>query len=608
MRILRIDLKNGLIKEEKITSDFSSYLMGARGLTSKIIHDEVPPKCYPLGKKNKLIIASGLLTGSSFPCSARASIGAKSPLTNGIKEANVGGRFSMMLALHQVRALILENKSPLSKFVLIDDNGIKLESAEGFKGLGNYALHSNLYKKYGNNIGILSIGPAGEFMMRAASIAANDLEGFPSRHAARGGLGAVMGSKKIKAIIVIPSKTPKISYFDIKKFKEIAKKFTKTLIETKKVFSIYGTPSLTKPMSILGGLPTQNFRKGSFQDVDEISGEKLHEMILLRKGKNQLPCSPTCVIRCSNYIVDENGNHVTSSLEYETIALNGANLMINDLDKLAQIDHYSDDVGIDTIEFGGTIGVAMDCNKIEWGDAKKVIEILDEEIRNNTERGNLFGNGVKHIGELLNATRIPHVKGQGISGYDPRVFKAMSITYATSPMGADHTAGPAVAGRKARINYEYGDLTENSRKSNLSFELQIYISILDSMGCCYFIGPSYENLMIIASALNAMYGTNLDQDGLFKLGKNIIKLELKFNENAGITSKMNCLPDFFYKEPSLPTNLKITYPKEKFIQFWKKKNKLNIRQFLFLRIFYFILFFYNIHLFLYFRKGFFCHF
>ncbi|MHA1291646.1 MAG: aldehyde ferredoxin oxidoreductase C-terminal domain-containing protein, partial [Promethearchaeota archaeon] len=278
---------------------------------------------------------------------------------------------------------------------------------------------------------------------------------------------------------------------------------------------------------------------------------------------------PTCVIKCSNLILDENGNHLTSSFEYETIALNGSNLMIADIDKIAKIDHLCDDIGIDTIEFGGTVGVAMDCNRIKWGDADKVFEIL-EDIRKGSEIGHLFGNGVLHIGTELNAKRIPVVKGQGISGYDPRVFKAMSVTYATSPMGADHTAGAAIAGRKASSNADYGELINNERKLDLSYELQIYTAVLDSMGCCYFIGPSYETMEIIASAINAMYNTDLTREDVIKLGKTILKTELEFNERAGITQDENDLPVFFREEPSFPVKLKVTFSKEEFRNFWKR--------------------------------------
>ncbi|MFX0001490.1 MAG: aldehyde ferredoxin oxidoreductase N-terminal domain-containing protein, partial [Candidatus Hermodarchaeota archaeon] len=473
MKIVRINVRNEDIRFDDVSSDSNFFLRGARGLSSQIIHNEVPPLCNPLGRENKLIFANGLLGGSPFPCSARTSIGAKSPLTTGIKEANVGGRPAMLLARHGIRAIVLEDISPVLKLILIDEESIKILTANEYKGLGNYELHSNLRQQYGEKIGIYSIGPAGEYMMKSATIGANDLEGYPSRHAARGGLGAVMGSKGIKAIVIIPPKTSKTEIFDIKKFREVSTPFAKELAQTKEKFSIFGTPMMMAAMSGYGGIPTQNFRMGSYDKIDSISGESLHDLVVARGGKKRLSCSPTCVIKCSNLVVDEEGKHITSSLEYETMALNGSNLMIDDLDSLAKIDHLCDDVGIDTIEFGGTVGVAMDCGKIEWGDAEKAFEILDIEIRNNSEEGQLYGNGVKNVGEILNAKRIPHVKGQGISAYDSRVFKAMGVTYATSPMGADHTAGAAIANRVASLHKDYGELTKNENKLDLSFELQI---------------------------------------------------------------------------------------------------------------------------------------
>jgi aldehyde:ferredoxin oxidoreductase len=570
MKIVRINVKTLKINYEEIPSNSKYYLLGARGLTSQIVLDEVSPKCDPLGPDNKLILANGILTGSPFPNSARSSVGSKSPLTNGIKEANVGGRPSLMLAKYGIRALVFEDVSSELRILLINESGIELLPGNEYKGLGNYKLHEKLRGKYGENIGIYSIGPAGEHKMKSASIAANDMEGYPSRQAARGGLGAIMGSKGIKAIIIVPSKESKVKMHDLKKFRETSTPFAKELAETKKVFSTFGTPLMMRSMSERQGIPTKNFRMGSFDRISEISGEKLHELVISRGGKKSLACSPYCVIRCSNLVVDENGDHITSSFEYETMALNGANLMIDDLDSLALIDHLCDDVGVDTIEFGVTIGVAMDCEKMSWGDAHSIFDILDKEIRNNTDIGRLYGNGVKNVGVQLGAKRIPVVKGQGISAYDPRVFKGMGVTYATSPQGADHTSGAAIAGRVASQIKDYGELTENKGKLDLSYELQIYTAVLDSMGCCYFIGPSYENMEIVASAINAMYNLSLTREDIINIGKTILKTEIEFNEKAGISADMNDVPEFLRNEPSDPSNLKFTFTKEELRDFWKK--------------------------------------
>jgi aldehyde:ferredoxin oxidoreductase len=211
----------------------------------------------------------------------------------------------------------------------------------------------------------------------------------------------------------------------------------------------------------------------------------------------------------------------------------------------------------------------MESGEIEWGNAEQVFEII-EEIRKGTEKGKLYGNGVQHLAENLGTNRIPTVKGQGISGYDPRVFKGMSITFATSPMGADHTAGAAIAGRKARQDKEYGELKENDHKLELSYELQVYTTVLDSMGCCYFVGPSYENMELIANVLNAMYGLELTREDVIDIGKHILRTEIQFNKKAGITEETNDVPEFFKKEPSEPTGLKFTFNKKDLKEFWNR--------------------------------------
>ncbi len=569
MKVIRVNVSDGNIVHEAINVDSKFYRVGGRALTSLVVSEEVPPKCDPLGEENKLIISNGLITGGSAACSARTSIGAKSPLTKGIKEASTGGNSAMILARQGVRALIFEGISDISKVLIVKDGNAELIPGDFLKGKGTYEAAEILKEKYEEKIGVYSIGPAGEFKMKAASISSIDLEGYPSRHAARGGLGAVMGSKGIKAVVSFPSKTSEIKFHDFDGFTKYTRPFAKNLVETREKFSTYGTAIMIDLMNSLGGLPTKNFSSGSFDKSQNITGQKLIELIQERGGKNRLACSPTCVIRCSNLFNDKNSNHITSSFEYETIVMNGSNLLIGDLDELAQIDHLCDDVGVDTIEFGATMGVAMESGKIKWGDAEAVKSILNE-IRNGSETGFLYGNGVVHAGTILGVKRIPQVKGQAISAYDPRVFKAMAVTFSTSPMGADHTAGAAIYGRKARINKNYGELIDPNMKIELSYELQIFTAVLDAIGCCYFIGPSWENMSYVADLLNAMYGWDMSAGDVMNFGKDIIKRELKFNKRAGITDNMDDLPKFFRIEPSEPTGLTFNIKKEALASMWKK--------------------------------------
>ncbi|MBN1217237.1 MAG: aldehyde ferredoxin oxidoreductase [Candidatus Lokiarchaeota archaeon] len=567
MELLRINLKTQEYQYSSIKKKSKYFLLGGRGITSQIIYDEVDPHSDPFSKLNKLIIANGLLTGSPFPNSGRTSIGSKSPLTNGIKEANVGGRGAYMLAQQGIRAIILEDIAKDWIIIIINNREIEIIRANEYKGLNNYNLCEKLYKKYGNRIGIYSIGTSGENLLKSSTIACNSLEGHPSRHAARGGLGSVMGSKKLKAIVIIPSKINLIKIDNIKEFRKISKPLAKLLYDTKKTLSKFGTPILVGAINQIGGLPTKNYTRGKFKDVENISGEKLYRVNSERGGFNRIACCPTCVIKCSNIINDKNGNYLTSSFEYETIAMNGSNLLINNIDELAKIDFLCDDIGIDTIEFGATIGVAMYMGKIKWGDSAEVIKIL-RTINENSIIGELYGNGVYNFGKSLNIKRIPQVKGQSLSGYDPRIFKAMGVTYATSPMGADHTAGAAIAGRNARKDFDYGDLTEDKHKLQLSYELQLYTTVLDSMGCCYFIGPSFENMEIIAKCLNAMYRINITQEDVINIGKNTLMKELEYNEKVDIKKECNKLPSFFYTEELKPSNHKTTFNKKDFYDFW----------------------------------------
>ncbi|MBD3353729.1 MAG: aldehyde ferredoxin oxidoreductase, partial [Candidatus Lokiarchaeota archaeon] len=492
-KIYRIDLANNEIKKESIQSRNQLELYAGRALSSKIIADEVPPETDPLDSENKLIFATGFLSGTFAPNSGRISIGAKSPLTQGIKESNVGGRAPSILAKHDVRALILEKMAEEWKVIHVSEKGIKILQANDLAELDNYELAERLIAKYGKNVGAFTIGSAGNRLFLNASIASIDMQGYPSRHAGRGGLGAVMGSKKVKAIVLEPPKQNKIKYYNQSEFKNYAVPWFKELNESKRVFSKYGTAIGVSGMSETHGLPTQNFRRGSFKDVEKISGDALHDFLEENKGKFSVACSPGCAIRCSNIVYNKDGKHITSSLEYETIAMNGSNLMINDIEKIAWIDHYSDDIGIDSIECGNTIAMYMEAGDIEWGDADAVIELL-KGIKENKQKSLDLGLGCYRLGKKLGIKRIPQVKKQGFPGYDPRSYKGMGITYYTSPMGADHTAGPAIINRKAYSDKEYNASNpwDPKYKVLLSKELQIFIMILDSMGLCYFVGPSFE--------------------------------------------------------------------------------------------------------------------
>ena len=564
-RIFRVNMSSLKVSEEKVSGDYSG--LGGRGLTSMVVSKEVPPLCHPIGQHNKLVITPGLLTGTTAANSGRLSIGAKSPLTGGIKESNVGGTAATKLARLGIAAIIIEGKPEKGKFygLAVSKDGVKLFPADDLKGLGNYELVEKLQAKYDKKTAIISIGPAGEMKMAMASIAVTSTNGYPSRHAGRGGMGAVMGSKGLKAIVVDDTGAEKVAIKNPDLFKEASQKFVKALREhpvTSEGLPKYGTNVLAGVINEAGGYPTRNFSSGRFEGTDKISGETMYEVISKRGGKTTHSGCTTCIIQCSNEYVDEKGKYITSGLEYETIWANGANCGIDDLDAIARIDRLCDDYGFDTIEMGCTIGVAMEAGVKEFGDAKGAIELIHEAGK-GTPLGRIIGNGAGFTGKAFGVTRVPVVKNQGMPAYEPRAIQGIGVTYATSTMGADHTAGYATATNIMKVG-GYVDPLKPDGQVALSQSLQITTAAVDSAGLCLFIAfPALdipECFEGVIGMLNGRYGWNLTADDVAALGKKILKVERDFNERAGFSNLDDRLPEFFKEEKLPPHNLTFLVP------------------------------------------------
>ncbi len=546
MKLIRIDMTSREISVESVPPRYCN--LGGRGLTSMLLSDEVNPRCHALGKENKLVIAPGLLTGTSAPSSGRTSLGAKSPLTETIKESNVGGIAGQYLATHGFKAIVLEG-TPIEKrcwVLVIDDNGIKLDLKDNLKGLGNYETVEKLHLEYGSDYSVICIGPAGEAGAALASVAVSDREGRPVRHAGRGGMGAVLGSKGIKAIVISKPAQAVVEAADSEKFRKTAGKFAKSLAQSKKSLSNYGTAILVNVINEIGGLPTRNFSTGRNEYADAIGGEKLHDLCKQRGGKTGHACSRGCVIRCSNVFNDEKGNYVTSGLEYETIVLLGSNCDLNDLDSIAKLDRICDDLGIDTVEIGCALGVAMEAGVIPFGDFEEMKDALSG-IVSGSYLGKILGQGTAVTGKVLGVERIPTVKGQSISAYDPRALKGTGVTYATSTMGADHTTGNCLPGRGGL------DSHKPDGQIGLSRDLQVISMLCDILGICIFVGTVPENVPVFAALVSAFTGQNIGPELLLKQARQVLKAEQEFNRDAGIGKCQNDLPYFFRTEP-LPNN------------------------------------------------------
>jgi aldehyde:ferredoxin oxidoreductase len=557
MKLIRVNMNEKNIRIEDVPQDYAG--LGGRGLTSILVNAEVPPKCDPLGPENELIFAPGFLSGTPLPNTSRISIGAKSPLTGTIKESNVGGTVAAALGRLGITAIVVEGQAPEGdlSFLRIDEKGeASLIPAQEYKGLRTYQLVEKILESYGKRTSVLCIGPAGESRLTAASIQSSDVDGRPCRAAGRGGLGAVMGAKGLKALIVDQRGKSADPIADPEAFREAVKAVTEIVKAdhmNAEVMPKLGTAGLVAPVNSMGAFPSYNARKGVLDGWEKISGEAMAELIQERGGNPTHMGCAQCIIHCSNEFVDKDGKFVTSSLEYETIWAMGGMTGIADLDTIARLDNLCDDIGVDTMSTGVAMAVAMDAGYKEFGDAEAAIEMV-EEIGKGTEFGKILGSGPAAVGKHFNHDRVPVVKGQSIAAYDPRAMLGHGVTYATSPMGADHTAGNVVG---AYLTQMLDPLNPEGQVETSKF-LQIAMAAFDTMGQCFMADVallSPEGFEAFGKVIGAKLGTQLGPDDFpIGLGVRVLKAEREFNKKAGFTSQDDRLPKFFYEEPLPPHN------------------------------------------------------
>jgi aldehyde:ferredoxin oxidoreductase len=560
MKFIRVNMSTKTVTVETVPQEYSG--LGGRGLTSIMVNAEVPPKCDPLGPDNKLVFAPGLLSGTSLVNTSRISIGAKSPLTGTIKESNAGGTVAAALGQLGITAVIIEGKAAEGglSFLRIDRQGeASLVPAQAHQGSRTYALVEKILQEYGKNTSVLCIGPAGEYQLAAASIQTSDIDGRPCRAAGRGGLGAVMGSKGLKAIIVDRRGQSADPIADPEAFKAANKAIVKAIKEhpmAGQVMPALGTAGLIAPVNSMGAFPCYNARKGVMEGWEKISGEAMAKLIQERGGKTTHVGCAQCIVHCSNEFVDAAGNYVTGSLEYETIWATGGMTGIDDLDTIARLDYLCDDIGVDTMSTGVAVAVAMDAGYKEFGDRAAAIEMI-EEIGKGTEFGKMLGNGPAAVGKHFNHDRVPVVKGQSIAAYDPRAMLGNGVTFATCPMGADHTAGNVVG---EYLEQKLDPLNAEGQVE-ASRHLQIGTAAMDCTGLCfmaYVALTTPEAGGALLQAINAKFGIQLGPDDVPALGMRVLKAEKEFNQKAGFTAQDDRLPKFFYEEPLPPHNAVFT--------------------------------------------------
>ena len=565
-RILRINTAERTYSFEEM-GDYAG--LGGRALTSKMVSVEVPPRCHALSAENKLVIAPGILSGTMAANSGRISVGAKSPLTGTIKESNSGGVVSQKLAKLNIAAVVLEGKPAAAAAFMtikIDKDGVQFDDAPGDVFMDNYAYAKILDEKFGGKACVALAGPAGCQGLKASTIQFTDPDGRPARSAGRGGLGAVMGAKKVKAIVVDDKAAPGVEYADKDAFKAANKKWVDILKNhpvTSQGLPGFGTAILVNIINEAGALPTKNFRSGRFEFANDVSGETMSATIEKRGGKVKEGCHPGCIIQCSQCYNDKDGNYLTSGFEYETLWSMGPNNLIHDLDIVATMDRTCDEKGVDTIEMGTTIAMAMEGGYLEWGDGPGALALL-RKIGTDDPMGRICGNGTTAMADAFGVDRIPVVKNQSLPAYDPRAVKGVGVTYATNPMGGDHTAGYAVCQNVLKVG---GDVDSHGKEGQVetSKGLQIATAAVDAAGFCLFVAfavlDSADALDVVADMLTARFGQKFTVDDILGLGTMVLKTEHEYNARAGFTSKDDQLPSWF-KEALPPHNVTWDFTEE----------------------------------------------
>ena len=551
-KLARINLSTGEIKVEKLDLELAHKFIGGRGLGTKILYDEGVATVEPLSPENKLVYITGPMTGAAAPSTGRYMVVTKSPLTGMIACSNSGGIWGAKLKHAGWDAIIVEGQAPEWTYISIEDDKIQLLDAREYLGMMSEEMDTRLKEKHGPTASVLNIGPAGEKQVLLAAIM-NDKD----RAAGRSGVGAVMGSKKLKAIVVksIPIKLDNIA--DEEALKEATKKAMDVLMAnpvTSSGLKQLGTAILVNIINNVGSLPTRNWQESYYEQAEDISGEALAEKYLVRPG-----ACYRCPIACGR-IINVNG-HVTGGPEYEPLWAYGANCGNNDLNVIDECNMLCNEYGLDAISTPCTIAAAMelyqrgaikeeDCAGVplEWGSTKALVEWTKRMGNPETELDWLMSSGSARLCEHYGMPEISmSVKKQEMPAYDARGIQGIGITYATSNRGGCHVRGymisPEVLGLPQQL-----DRTVTDDKAAWAKTFQDLTAVIDSMGHCLFTsfamgGQEYTDL------LNAATGTNWTVEQVLEIGDRIYNIERMFNKAAGMKPEDDRLPKRLLNDP-----------------------------------------------------------
>ncbi len=433
-KLLRVNLTRMKYSIQDVDPEILRMFVGGRGLAVKILWDELLPGTDPLSPYNKLVIAAGPLSGLPCPSSGKLVVASKSPLTNGYGDGNIGTWASMHIRKAGFDAIVIEGKASKPVYLYIEDDKVEFMDARDLWGLDTFETEDYLLKQHGKNTGTLLIGPAGENMVRYATIIS-----MKGRSGGRPGIGAVMGSKLLKAIVIKGTKEVKLA--NKEEFMKTSKKAYEDILskDNYEFWIRQGTMATVEWAQKHSVLPTQNFREGVFDFYMEISGTTMEKMKVERRG------CPYCNMQCGNVILDETGEK--SELDYENVGMLGSNITLGDLRKVAVLNRLCDKYGIDTISMGSSIAFLMEASekklireRIEWGDFEAAKQLI-EDTAYRRGLGALAAEGVMRMSWYLRGGSSDwaiHVKGLEVSAYDCHTAPGMALAYGTSPIGAHH--------------------------------------------------------------------------------------------------------------------------------------------------------------------------
>ncbi|MFQ6089082.1 MAG: aldehyde ferredoxin oxidoreductase family protein [Candidatus Methanofastidiosia archaeon] len=560
-RILEVDLSKEKISLRTFDEKILRMFLGGLGLASKIISDELNVGINPLDEKNKIVFMTGPLTGTVTPTSSRYVVCSLSPLTGIWGEANAGGFWGPELKFAGYDGLIVRGRAKNPVFLYINDEDVEIRDALHLWGRDSYETEDILKKDFGKKFKVACIGQAGENLVKISAIM-NDM----GRAAARTGLGAVMGSKNLKAIAVRGSK--KVEMKDKDKAKEIQRKLLKIIRESSFAKSLHenGTDGVMETLEYFGDVPVKFWRLGTFENVEKISGETITKTIL----KGTKTCF-SCPIACKREVEVKEGKYKVSGSgpEYETCASFGTLLLNDDLKSIAFVNDLCNRYGLDTISTGSVVGFAMECFEkgiislkdlggidLTWGNADSIIECV-KKIAFRRDFGNVLAEGVFRASKKLGRRAVNfsiHVKGLEIPLHDPRAFESWALSYATTNRGACHITAPAYWVERGITFSDIGldkrmPRFETEGKAFLVKTFQDFCTTLESVIVCKLSLYGGVTLTHISELLKAIVGFDYTVEELLKVGERINNLIRNFNVKLGVTKKQDTLPKRILNEP-----------------------------------------------------------